>query len=347
MRNFPVFILCLTLSSATSPARPGSSPLSSLAEKMNPGTWAELKTNGFNNGAILAPGGSSDYITQYADNASWDPVSRQFLFEGMSHTNPTWTFVAYSEATNSWRTIPAHPDLAGTTVAHAYDHNTVDPATGDHFHRLYNSASVYKYATSAGTWSVLPQIPMQSRQVAGALAYFPEMGGLVFVDGDFGVWFYKASANRWRQLADTTAATNSGLPQLPMGDYNNFIQYNPVQKVVVFGGGGDSHMYKMDASGKITPLKNAPFSVGITSTLFSVDPVSGKYVVITSGGTMYEYDVADNWKALSVQVPFAHPGDGVIQAPISTHGVILYVAYDFGSSKVYLYKHSAAKTRPN
>jgi hypothetical protein len=37
----------------------------------------------------------------------------------------------------------------------------------------------------------------------------------------------------------------------------------------------------------------------------------------------------------------------VIQAPISTYGVILYVAYDFGSSKVYLYKHSTSKVGPD
>ena len=37
-------------------------------------------------------------------------------------------------------------------------------------------------------------------------------------------------------------------------------------------------------------------------------------------------------------------GDGLVAAPISTYGVIMYVKYDFSNSAVYLYKHSASET---
>ena len=85
--------------------------------------------------------------------------------------------------------------------------------------------------------------------------------------------------------------------------YHEIARYNPVHKVIVFGGGNDSkgfvsrEMWKLNADGKVTKLHEAPISIGITHTIFVVDPVTGQYLVFARDGSVYEYDVvADDWK---------------------------------------------------
>ncbi len=156
--------------------------------------------------------------------------------------------------------------------------------------------------------------------------------------GQLGFW--DRQTGQWRQLAD----------RLRIGYIDNFIEYNPVHRVMLFGGGNDfpRDLYKLDASGAVTKLRDAPIALGVTFTVVSVDPASGKYLVLAPGG-LHEYDiVADTWSAISSPVPsvLMPPDDGLIEAPVTTHGVVMYVKYLFGGSKVYLYKHSQSSGTP-
>ena len=155
-----------------------ASALSQLAANMQPGQFAELTgMNGFNNGNILlASGGgcsSGDYITEYANKAVWNSVANKFQFVGAPHgsncTNALIT-VFYDEPTNTWST---GPQALNSNVAHAYDHNTINPATGEHYYRHYNSkvytslrttdlrglrSRLFRRRTSsaAALWSIFP-----------------------------------------------------------------------------------------------------------------------------------------------------------------------------------------------
>ena len=327
-------LACPIIASLGLPPCVHASALADLAAHMQPGTWAVLNTTGFNNGGILAPGGPSDAITQYTDSGGWDPVNRRVLFMGVSHTNPVWTLVSYSEADNTWRTIPPHPSVSDSTLTHAYDHNSVDPRTGDYYHRVFKDNKIFKLNGSTGVWSMLPGPSADGSQVADGLEAFPEMGGLIWVDSIAGVWLYDTSANSWSRLSGSVA----------MGAYHNFIEYNPVHKVVLFGGGNDAYgarssdLYKLNSTGQITKLKNAPFPLGITQTMVSVDPNSGRYLIFRTNSEMYEYDVVtDTWNRLPGQTPF---GSGeAFETSIPSLGVVMVVNYHFADSKVYLYKH--------
>jgi hypothetical protein len=192
---------------------------------------------------------------------------------------------------------------------------------------------------------------MGAYQIAGALEWFPDRNELIFIDGDWGVWRWQPSTNQWTEIATTTGGGNPALPKLPMRSYQNFSRYSPAAHAIWFG--GTTPIYKYDASGNFTTLKPAPFNLGIQSSVISVDPVSGKYLILPEMGAgvtqFWQYDLStDTWLQLPNTVPtalYSGPspfgvGDGLIVAPISTYGVLMYVKYNFGQSAIYLYKHA-------
>jgi hypothetical protein len=337
-------------------ATAAASPLGDAAAAMAPGTFAELAPmDGWEDGAILSPADlgctAGDYITQYADKAAWDPVHLRLNFIGQAHGNCYGgRFVRYEDAANAWSVGPYPPGICQSGTAddpcfsHGYAHSTVDPENGDYYYRQSFGLDFFRYRD--GDWSTLPSPPTQSSNCCGALEYFPDTGQLLFLDGDWGLWALDPATSQWTQLANTSVADAApGLPNLPMTSTGNWALYNPVHAVVLFGGG--DVLYKLDASGAITTQNAPPMSLAVTQTVLSVDPVSGAHIVLAESG-MYQYDVtADSWLTLPTAVPqvltaLLGVGDGLIQAPISTYGVILYVKYAFDDSSVYLYKHAVA-----
>jgi len=326
------------------PERASGTTLGDLAAQMQPDTWAELNTTGLDGGLLISDTNSGSYIIQYMDKATWDPITRQVLFIGGPHTGMP-KFIVYSESSNIWR---REPDAYWWRDIHGYQHNAINVAAGEFYHRPYDTTRVYKYKIATKTWSDLPPIPMESKQVAGALEYFPERNGLLFIDGDWGAFFFDMNSNTWNMIANTSNVVDTTLPTLPMGPYHNFAVYSPIHKVIVFGGGnGSSDVYKFDAAGKLTTMKDAPIGLGIAQTIFTVDPVTGNFLIFTKGKSVYEYNPADDkWTSLSISTPpffdvgADDPIFGTIAVPISSHGVIMFVNFDFAGSKVYLYKHS-------
>lgn len=133
----------------------------------------------------------------------------------------------------------------------------------------------------------MPDFPVG--QNIGPIVYVPELGGLVHTAETYsGVFLYKTGT--WSSLGSV-----SGLV------YHNFAEYNPIHKVTVFGGGnGSSKMYKLSATGKITPLNDAPLELTLPRMEFTVDPVRGEYLVLQMDKSFRAYDVlTDTWRALS------------------------------------------------
>jgi hypothetical protein len=134
-----------------------------------------------------------------------------------------------------------------------------------------------------------------------------------------------------------------------MGGYHNLAEYSPVYKCLIFGGGNESpDIYKMDASGNVTKMKNAPRQVRTLTTVLTVDPVSGEFLFLFDNRTIYAFNPSTNsYRSLNSNIPVWNPKatkGGVvflIAAPISTYGVIMFVRGDAsGTGNVYLYKHS-------
>jgi hypothetical protein len=326
--------------------------LAKLAAAMKPGDWAELKTTNMNM-KLFSDGGH--HALQYTDEAVWNPVARELIFSGQGHNGGN-RFVKYSEATNRWTVLSIPPEYdadkrKGWGFVHAYDHQAVDPATGTYYRACYHRTDIRSYQSKDGTWSHVADIPDSygiKSHITRGFEYFPEIQALVVYLAGNGLYSYSIPKKEWRVLGR----------KLGQYAYHELARYNPVYKLVVFGGGNDSKgftsrkLWKLDSSGKITALQDAPFPIGITQTIFTVDPVSGKYLVFNRQGSFYEYDVAsDSWRQLEGAKPpivtfgsdlRASPIFGCVAAPISTHGVVMYVKYDGDRSKVYLYKHAAA-----
>ena len=78
---------------------------------------------------------------------------------------------------------------------------------------------------------------------------------------------------------------------LTMGGLHILADYNPVHKVVAFGGGnGSRDLYKLDAQGNVTTLNPAPIVYNTHGSLMTTDPVSGDILFI-SNDSVYAYDI--------------------------------------------------------
>jgi hypothetical protein len=322
------------------PAR--ASALRDLAASMKPGTWAELETKGMTPELLEVPHPVMIYnVLEYQNSGVWDPVTRQVLFVGGPHGG-TGKFISYDEASNTWRHEP-DPTPASMLSTHGYDHNTLNTATGDLYFRPYASANVYKYQIATKIWSHLTRIPNTQYNCCGAIEFFPERDGFVFV-GRNEVLFYNTRRGSW-SAPWTTIRT---------GPYHATAEYSPTAKVVVFGGGsGVRTVYRMDRNGRITPGADSPFPLDSGGhAIFTADPVSGQFLLFAEDETFHVYDaVADRWELQGQRPPFFDTGkyrpvSCSIAIPISTHGVVMVLTYATRRPTVFLYKHAAGAPTP-
>jgi hypothetical protein len=321
---------------------------------MQPGTWAELGTSDIL--TALSTDGLGGSILGYAEDAAWDPQSRQLLLVSGDHLgSPDGDpprFVAYSAPDNAWRILP-QPFWVRAVNMHGYDHNALNPATGDFYHRPFLERTVYKYGIFTEEWSALPMIPesvMDYDNCCMGLEYFPELGGLILAGSTTGsvideVYFFREATQEWLKLG-------SGFP---MGTHEQFVEYNPVHKLVLFGGGGGElgkNIYAVRSSGIVSPLGPAPIALGVMNAIVTVDPLSGEFLIFGKGGEFYRFDViADRWSAVEAPVPIFSPAREpdilvwqVIAVPASTYGVVLFVKYYYADPDprawFYVYKHA-------
>jgi hypothetical protein len=322
------------------------SGLGQLAASMKPGTFAELTTNNFKNLLYTTRDSVNinyaSIMVSYAESGAWDPNARKFLFQGAPHGN-AWKLIIYNDGDNTWKAGPLPLDCmylggqAGGCGGHAYDHNTFNPLTGEFYWRYRKMGpNIFKYHVASNTWDTLPA-PTGSMLTSwdsrtnkfGGMEFCPGLGGILSAAGGL-VFFYNTQTRQWTKL-----------PSQSMGSTNNFVEYNPVHKVAIFGGGktGDAAVkafYKIDSNLRITKMGSAPVDLTVCRSLVMADPVSGKYIVISQSNSVYEYDVTrDSWSNLGIKAPAALDVELGIGAPVSTYGVIMYVCKE----GVILYKH--------
>lgn len=299
-----------------------------LAKTLEPGQWAELKSEGYVQTSLMR----GNDILAYAGRASWDATSQQVFFIGQVHLKGPPSFIAYSVKDNTWRPMPTPPWAESLKWFHAYENNAIDSERGIFYHHPSNLRAIHRYDASKQTWTELPELSAPTGH-GTAMEYFPERKGLVRVLGGE-VCFWSEEKNEWTRLK----------PKLRMGSYHNFASYSPVAKSVLFGGGNDSlAVYTMSADGTIRNVKDSPAPLGIGWSLNVVDPVTGALLVLTKEAKFFEFDVAkDDWKELSQEgLPFLkYKGHSVSAAPISSEGVVLFFSSNPQGMKTYVYKHS-------
>jgi hypothetical protein len=312
-----------------------------LAASMKPGELTELKTQNCSWDLFKSyydwednlRGAHKGYsIVSWSNDANWDSKTRQLFYFGLGHyASPK--FVKYSADTNEW-TLLELPEWADKCmredkrwiVGHTYDKEGLSPE-----HRLFvvNWDGLYLYDIDSGKWSLAEGARSSGKDAYQVLEYFPDMRAFV----------YEANWGRNLQVWDVDRKASRRLGSYPFG-IHGVMEYNPVHRVMLFGGGdaGDTahpNLYLIDAKGKVKKLKAPPVWLRCTpEAKLTCDPVSGDYLVQgREAEKMYAFHpLRDEWKELPVRAPNG------LAAQIGTYGVVMFVPGD-REGKVYLYRH--------
>jgi len=324
-------------------ARRGKTVLAKLAAAMKPGTWAELKTE-MPKGLWSSPlvdggrnqgGAGGLHIAGWTDDAHWDSRTGQFLYMGLRQTRQ---FIAYSEEKNAWRVIPldrtSDNPVFQTAFGHIYSTNGFDHERGRfyHLHRDFKElkGGISYFDTATEKWTKLPPKPEKSGGMA--IEYFGALDGVVVLGSQ--VWLFSNQRQKWEDLGSS-----------PVDGYHSLLRHNPYRDEVLMAGGNNARrvVARLKKDGKIEPLKDAPVDLGIRGDKFTVDPVSGRYLMFSfrEEGTpkCFEFDSDRNEyrpvEAAAAQWPYARASMPVV-AFIPEYGVTMWA-----EQKVYLYKHDA------
>ncbi len=253
------------------------------------------------------------------------------------------------------------------------------------------SINIYRYCVTAGpaycaaqganTWAPIPKLfPSPNGEVIGQqMGWHAGLNGGTLVHynqagisaGCGKVYGYKEGSTGtngvWSTLDDgaTCKYASAASGQSPRSPLN--AQYSTSKNLLIFGPTGigatlDLKWWKMDGSGTITQLDNAPCAFGTTDGTFgqaAEDPVTGNIIFIgcTNQGQLWQLNptaalgsqwtqldanLADNGGICTIATPSGNCGIDFYATPISTYGVIAYWKFKHtGNTEIWLYKNSS------
>lgn len=274
-------------------------------------------------------------IIDWSHDGEWNTKTRQLFYFGIGHyTSPK--FVVYSADTNKWEIlkVPTWADKRlrkekKWIVGHTYNRLGLSSK-----HGLYvvNWFGLHVYNIETKAWSDIKGTTTRGKDAYKLLEYFPEMGGFV----------YTSNWGKNLLVWDVAKKTSRRLGSYPYG-IHGFMNYNPVYKAILFGGGNRSNsLYLLNSKGKVKKLKAPPFEIVCTNlSPVTCDPVSGEYLIqgLKTEGLFAYHPIKDKWKALSIKVPVG------LVTRVDNYGVVMYCsnkAYKGKRYTCYLYKHKPA-----
>jgi hypothetical protein len=315
--------------------QPSSGSLADIASRMSAGQWIQIVTSGLTT-SLFVDGANS--TLDYMDKGCYDPIHRKVTFIGHAHYgDQRWH--EFDEASGRWSNLPDPPwDTGGSAsppfIGHGYQHNTVDPVTGDLFYRQFDSNTIRWLRRSTGTWTTTAAAPNTS--VAGGLEWLPTIGnqgGLVLFLAP-AVHLWDKATGVWRTAANALGPST----------YSSIALRSVPHGVVLIGGGdGSSALWKIDGAGRVTACARCPIEFGIGQTITTAEPVTGELLVIRSDSVAFRYAVGtDAWSPLSLigapRFGVVDAGSDVVAIPIAAYGVVMFL---FGKAPaVWLYKHT-------
>lgn len=286
--------------------------------------WVELTVSGLSSGMFIA---GSTNVLDYMDKAGYDALNKQIRFFGQAHYDDQ-RFIQYDEAGNAWSVLvdPPWDDGGSSTpsfIGHGYQHNTIDPITGDQYYARFNDTTIHRREFATGSWTTLTR-PAQG-DITGAIEWLPEIGAAGGLICHFGTY-----CQRWDKAANSWTTPESGT--LTGQLYHTVAVRSVPNSVVVFGGGnGSRNFWKIGASGGATAVVDCPIDAGIGSAVVTACPVSGDVIVIGGNSSCAALDVAaGTWSTFSLDASAPSfgtisTGSGVIATSIPTYGVISFL----------------------
>jgi hypothetical protein len=348
----------------------GISPLATLAVAMPAGTWVSLSAT--NQNAVLGVGPTSGSMIHYSNKAAWNPVSKKIEYLGEDHNYGSVRYVQYDLASNQFVLVSNDVGF-GSFTQHGYDHTTVNPSTGDLYHRLIGGGGtgnkvltvVKKALSSASTFTTLPTVPTNYSQIGiatcwwtGSFAGAGSQGCLVIFNGgdafgnanDGQIVAYDPLTNNWFMNKHGMAPyfMTSGYT------YHNVMAYSARWNCAVYGGCGDqpSKLWRLNSDGSMTPMPNVPAGkeIGVQHGNLNCDPVTGNFLLL-SAGQLWELNPSGSgtWTQLSgsrtppsgVGVPGPSNPQGVLSTAIPEYGVVVYITQSSQTGgTMFLYKHA-------
>jgi hypothetical protein len=365
-------------SPATTSAPKPNSVLARLALSMPPGTWALLNKDGDDSGYGLKFTESGvGTVYGYASKAVYDPARRRVFFFASGHHQVStpeayaemMKFIVYEVDKNRWTRLKTPQWYLDTGTkggnSHGYQYQALAPGR---FFRASLGPPARKgilQVCNIDREDVLAIDPVKDwdegvsppfEYSVGPFEYFPERKSLMTVNTRTSeVYELVLGSQAWVKRDRCEGLTGYGIAA----------SYNRAHKVVVFGGGAlagppwtkNRTWYILDAEGKVSRLDDSPVdSYAATSTLFTMDPVSGKHLLIrptdfdyktTTGFWFYELDLTrkpgGQWSRrqdLEASVPqfYARSPNHVfatVVVPLPEYGVNMFMA----PGNVWLYRH--------
>jgi hypothetical protein len=327
---------------------------------MAPGTWAQLNVS--NQNAILGVGSVSGSMIGYSNSMPWNPFSKVIEFVGMDHNWGSVRHARYDVATNQFILVTADAGF-GSNTQHGYDHNTVNPYTGDLYHRLVGAFTgtihAKKKALGASSFVDIPNVAGLEQVAIGATWWSgPFVGGgsrgsfMIFNSGnslgntnDGQIVAYNPQTNTWFYNEEGKA------PNYGSGaTYHSVIEYSRIKNVAVYGGGNvaSNRLWRLSSDGSVLTMPNVPAgkAVGIQNGLLVDEPVTGNFLLL-SAGELWELNPsgAGTWtQQTGTRTPpggVGIPGQKfVITTSIPDYGVVAFITQPSQTGATfYLYKH--------